>query len=67
MNHGGNREGAGRKVGWRKGFSEQRPRRQLVAHEDEWILIKKFAEIVKADKIKADNSQNKCSQTDKTS
>ena len=45
--NGGARPGAGRKVGWRKGFSEQRKVRSLVAHDEEWLLIKKFADIVK--------------------
>ena len=44
---GGAREGAGRKVGWRKGFSEQRKVRSVAAHDDEWELIKKFADLVK--------------------
>ena len=44
---GGKREGSGRKVGWRKEVSEQRPRRQLVAHDDEWDLIQRFAKLVK--------------------
>lgn len=52
--NGGARPGAGRKVGWRKGYSEERPRRQLRAHDDEWQLIKKFADLVKyGDKEKA--------------
>lgn len=54
MKHGGKREGAGRPVGWRKGFSEARAQRQLRAHEDEWALIKKFAELVKTDKARAE-------------
>lgn len=44
---GGKREGAGRKVGWRKEYPEQRPRRGLVAFDDEWALIKKFADQLK--------------------
>lgn len=44
---GGKREGAGRKVGWRKENSLQRPRRGLVAFDDEWDLINAFAKIVK--------------------
>ena len=44
---GGARPGAGRKKGWSKGFSEKRPRRQLVAFDGEWDLIKKFADEVK--------------------
>ena len=47
MSWGGAREGSGRKVGWRKEISEQRPRRQLVAFDDEWELIHKFSKIVK--------------------
>ena len=45
--NGGARPGAGRKVGWRKGYSERRKVRSLAAFDDEWILIKKFAELVK--------------------
>ena len=37
----------GRPVGWRKAKSEMRPQRQLRAHDDEWALIKKFADMVK--------------------
>lgn len=55
---GGKREGAGRPVGWRKAISERRPRRQLVAHDDEWALIKRFAELVKSDKNKAEELLN---------
>ena len=44
---GGKREGAGRKVGWRKEISEMRPRRGLVAFDDEWELIHAFAKAVK--------------------
>lgn len=47
---GGKREGAGRKVGWRKGFSEQRPSHQIRAHENEWDIIKRFVKLVKKDK-----------------
>ena len=47
MTWGGKREGAGRKVGWRKENPEQRPRRGLVAFDDKWQLIKKFADAVK--------------------
>lgn len=39
--------GKGRPVGWRKEKSEMRPQRQLRAHDDEWQLIKKFADEVK--------------------
>lgn len=56
--HGGKREGAGRPVGWRKAISERRPRRQLVAHDDEWALIKRFAELVKSDRMKAEELLN---------
>ena len=44
---GGRREGAGRPVGWRKENPCQRTRRQLVAFDDEWALIDKFAKFVK--------------------
>lgn len=44
---GGKREGAGRKTGWRKGYSEQRKQRQTRAHDDEWELIKRFERLVK--------------------
>ena len=47
---GGVREGAGRKTGWRKGFSEER---QVRAHEGEWEMIKEFVQIVKKDKERA--------------
>lgn len=46
-NWGGAREGAGRKKGWRKGYSEQRPQHQLRAFDDEWQLILRFAKAVK--------------------
>ena len=49
--NGGARPGAGRKVGWRKGYSEKRKVRSLVAHDDEWQLIKKFADLVKHGEI----------------
>lgn len=44
---GGARLGAGRKVGWRKAVSEQRPQHQLRAYPDEWELIRHFAKLVK--------------------
>ena len=44
---GGARLGAGRKVGWRKPVSEQRPQHQVRAFADEWELIKQFADMVK--------------------
>lgn len=47
MSWGGKREGAGRPKGWRKPFSEARTRRGLVAFDDEWDLIKRFANLVK--------------------
>ena len=43
--------GKGRPVGWRKEKSEMRPQRQLRAHDEEWQLIKKFAELVKRGEI----------------
>lgn len=48
----------GRPAGWRKEKSEMRPQRQLRAHDDEWALIKRFAEIVKSDKVKAEKLLN---------
>ena len=36
MPRGGAREGAGRKVGWRKGYSEAKQGHQIRLHEDEW-------------------------------
>ena len=51
---GGKRKGAGRPTGWRKDTTSARPRHYLVAYDDEWDLIKKFAEMVKhGDKSKA--------------
>lgn len=47
MSWGGKREGSGRKVGWRKGFSEQRPSHNIRAFDDEWELIKRFVKLVK--------------------
>jgi len=47
MSWGGAREGAGRKVGWRKENPNPRKNHSLLAHEDEWQLIKKFADLVK--------------------
>lgn len=51
---GGRREGAGRPVGWRKGYSDARKQHQVRAHDDEWLLIKEFASLVKKDKDKAE-------------
>lgn len=53
MPRGGAREGAGRKVGWRKGYSEARKQHQVRLHEDEWLIVKAFAELVKKDIDKA--------------
>ena len=47
MSWGGKREGSGRKVGWRKGYSEQRNTHSLAAFDDEWELIKRFSKLVK--------------------
>ena len=47
MSWGGRREGAGRKPGKQKEISEMRPTKTLRAYDDEWLLIKKFAELVK--------------------
>ena len=44
---GGARPGSGRKVGWRKDVSEQRPQCQMRAWPDEWELVKRFARFVK--------------------
>lgn len=49
MPRGGTREGAGRKVGWRKGYSEARQGHQIRLHEDEWEVVKTFANLVKQD------------------
>ena len=49
MPRGGAREGAGRKVGWRKGYSEARQGYQIRLHEDEWEVVKVFANLVKQD------------------
>ena len=44
---GGKREGAGRPKGTFKSKTHQRARRQVCAFDDEWNLIKQFAEFVK--------------------
>jgi len=44
---GGARPGAGRKPGKQKEFSKMRPQRQVRAFDEEWLLIKKFADLVK--------------------
>ena len=44
---GGARPGAGRKLGWRKATSEQRPQCQMRAWPEEWELVKRFAKLVK--------------------
>ena len=49
MPRGGTREGAGRKVGWRKGYSKARQGHQIRLHEDEWEVVKMFANLVKQD------------------
>ena len=49
MPRGGAREGAGRKVGWRKGYSEARQGYQIRLYEDEWEVVKVFAKLVKKD------------------
>ena len=49
MPRGGTREGAGRKVTWRKGYSETRQGHQIRLHEDEWEVVKAFANLVKQD------------------
>ena len=46
-NWGGKREGAGRKIGWRKENPCQRQHRQLRAFDDEWFAIKEFMKIVR--------------------
>ena len=53
MPRGGTREGAGPKVGWRKGYSEARQGHQIGLHEDEWEVVKAFANLVKQDINKA--------------
>jgi len=47
MSWGGARPGGGRPAGWRKENPNPRKHRSLLAHEDEWTLIKKFADEVK--------------------
>ena len=49
MPRGGTREGACRKVGWRKGYSDARQGHQIRLHEDEWEVVKMFANLVKQD------------------
>ena len=44
---GGARPGAGRKAGWRKEVSQQRPQCQMRAWPEEWELVKAFAHHVK--------------------
>lgn len=50
---GGKRKGAGRPVGTIKDVSVQRKQRQVRAFDDEWIIIKAFADIVKKDPERA--------------
>ena len=47
---GGKREGAGRPLGWRKGYSDQRKQHQVRAHDDEWELVKRFNKVVRTHK-----------------
>lgn len=47
---GGKREGSGRKVGWRKEISEQRPTHTIRAFDEEWLLIKEFIQLVRKGK-----------------
>lgn len=44
---GGKREGAGRRVGWRKENPCQRKSHSVAAFDDEWELINRFAKLVK--------------------
>lgn len=48
--------GKGRPIGWRKDFSEMRPRRQLRAFDDEFEVIKNFMQLVR--EIGAEKAQN---------
>ena len=50
-NWGGARKGAGRPKGSTKAESNQRRQRYLRAHDDEWLLIKRFDAIIKAGNI----------------
>ncbi len=50
---GGARPGAGRKTGWRKKDSQQRPQCQMRAWPEEWELVKAFAKHVKHGNRKA--------------
>ena len=52
---GGKREGAGRP---KKEISTARPQNQIRAYPEEWALIKRFAELVKSDRMKAENILN---------
>ena len=45
---GGKREGAGRKIGWRKENPLQREVRTLRAFENEWQVIKDFVKILRS-------------------
>ena len=44
---GGKREGAGRRVGWRKENPRQRKHHTVAAFDDEWELVNRFAKLVK--------------------
>ena len=45
---GGKREGAGRKIGWRKENPLQREVRTLRAFDEEWAVIKDFVKILRS-------------------
>lgn len=51
---GGKCAGADRSKVTTKAESNQRKQRQVRAHDDEWELIKKYAEIVKKDRARAE-------------
>ena len=50
---GGKRAGAGRPKGTTKDISVQRKQHQVRAFDDEWTLIKEFADIVKTNPERA--------------
>lgn len=51
---GGKRKGAGRPKGTTKDVSVQRKQHQVRAFDDEWEMIKEFANIVKKDRARAE-------------
>ncbi len=53
-NWGGKRKGAGRPKGTTKDVSLIRKQRQVRAFDDEWELIREFANIVKKDRERAE-------------